>query len=98
MSPTRPMNINTIIITFPTLERSDVMPSDMPHVPNADVISNNSATAGTPGSVMSKISNAVMTMTPATRITAYERNTSISLISRLNTLITSLPTCKVNEK
>ena len=52
MSPTRPINMSIIIIVFPGTERSAVMPSDIPHVPNADVISNNNAIADTLGSVI----------------------------------------------
>ena len=70
MRPTRPINIKIMIITLPIIERSDVMPSDIPQVPNADDISNNNATTGTPGSVKSKINNAVITIIEANKMTA----------------------------
>ena len=67
------MNMSTMMIDLPTTDKSDVIPSDMPQVPNAEVISNRRATTGTSFSVMSKISKAVMTITAASKMTAYER-------------------------
>ena len=72
-----------MIINLPVIERSEVMPSDIPQVPNADVISNNNATIETFGSVIMRINNATMKLKTARKITANERKTSISLICRL---------------
>ena len=83
IKPTRPINIKIMTITLPTEDKSLVSPSDIPHVPNAEVISKRISTIDAFGSVIINSIVATMTIVPARNKTANDLNTSINSISRL---------------